>query len=90
MSTITITRRNPITGKIETPHLYKGGYYKVANPAFGCDKKKDELEIRLRTCAEVVAHYYRGFHVRMSSGPGGGRPSLISPASLNISTGVQE
>ncbi len=86
---IIITRRNPLTGKMEMPHLYKGGYYKVANPVFGSDMKKDEFELRVRTLEEVVAHCNRGFHVRMSAGPGKGGPSLISPASLNISKEVQ-
>lgn len=83
MST-SITRRFPQAGTPETPHRYRGGFYKVADPAFGEDKKKTEFEIRVRTLDEVVAFVHRGFHVRMSAGRGQGGPSLIAPDKLVI------
>jgi hypothetical protein len=84
MSMISITRRDSATGKLQTPHLYKAGYYKVADPAFGEDKKKKEFEIKVRTLVEVLAFAQRGFHVRMSAGRGEAGPSLITPDNLTI------
>jgi len=89
MSTISITRRDPATGRLQTPHLYKGGYYKVADPALGQDKKKDEFEIRVRTIEEILTFLQRGFHVRMSAGGVKDGPSLISPDSLDIVAGAR-
>lgn len=84
MNGISITRRDPANGKVQTPHLYKGGYYKVADPAFGEDKKRAKFEIKVRTLDEVLAFVRRGFHVRMSAGRGEAGPSLITPDNLTV------
>lgn len=84
MNSISITRRYPRTNRVETPHRYRGGFYKVADPAFGDDKKKTEFEIRVCTIGEVLKFTRRGFHVRMSGGSGHGSPSLISPDNLVV------
>lgn len=81
MSNITITRRNPKSGKPETPHK-ENGWYVLGDPAHGKDKHKKEFAVRVRTLEEVLNHLRRGFSVRMSDGIA--RPSLISPKSLEI------
>lgn len=84
---VRITRRTPRGGAVETPHRYRGGYYKLADPALGSDKKLNRFEKRVWTIAEVAAHVTeRGFHVRMSAGPSS-PPSLISPAKLEVYVG---
>jgi 3-deoxy-D-arabino-heptulosonate 7-phosphate (DAHP) synthase class II len=81
MNSISITRRNPATGKIETP-LQEHGWYVLGDPAHGKDKHKAEFAVKVRTLEEVLHHVRRGFSVRMSDGVT--RPSLISPKSLEI------
>ncbi len=83
MSTMTITRRNPLTGRIEIP-LKEHGWYVLGNPAHGKLKHKTAFAVRVRTSQEVLDHLRRGFSLRMSDGVT--RPSLISPKSLEIHT----
>jgi hypothetical protein len=84
MSRISITRRHSPDGKVHTPHRYRDGCYRVADPAFGDDKKKAAFQIRARTLEEVLSHVNRGFHLRMSAGPGTAGPALIAPENLLI------
>lgn len=84
MSTISITRRNLGTGRIETPAIERG-FYILGDPAYGKDKHKAEFAVRVRTLEEVLQLLRRGFAVRISDGVT--RPSLISPKSLDIRTG---
>jgi len=81
MSTITITRRNPTSGRIEIP-FQEHGCYVLGNPAHGKLKHKTAFAVRVRTLQEVLDHLRRGFSVRMSDGVT--RPSLISPKNLQI------
>jgi hypothetical protein len=81
MATISITRRNPKSGRIETP-LREHGSYVLGDPTHGKEKHKAEFAVRVRTLEEVLDHLRRGFSVRMSDGLT--RPSLISPKSLTI------
>jgi len=81
MSNISITRRNPATGKVESP-LKEHGSYTLGDPANGKDKHKTGFAVRVRTLEEVLDRVRRGFSVRMSDGVT--RPSLISPKSLTI------
>lgn len=84
MSTISITRVHPTTGRLERPHIHPGGYYGLGDPQFGGQKKKARFEVRVRTLDEVLELVRRGFHVRMHDGIRKSRPSLISPGSLTI------
>jgi hypothetical protein len=81
MSSISITRRNPKTGRTETP-LKERGCYVLGDPAHGKDKHKIAFAVRVRTLEEVLDHVRLGLSVRMSDGMA--RPSLISPKSLEI------
>jgi len=81
MNAISITRRNPKTGRTETP-LREHGWYVLGDPAHGRDKHRERFAVRVRTIEEVTDHLRRGFSVRMSDGVT--RPSLISPKSLQI------
>lgn len=81
MATISITRRNPTSGRTETP-LWEQDSYVLGDPAHGKDKHKAEFAVRVRSIEEVLHHLRRGFSVRMSDGIT--RPSLISPRSLDI------
>ena len=81
MSNISITRRNPATGKVESP-LKEHGSYTLGDPANGKDKHKTGFAVRVRTLEEVLDRVRRGFSVRMSDGVT--RPSLTSPKSLTI------
>lgn len=84
MTTISVTRIHPTTGRVETPHLYPHGYFVLGDPRFGNDKKKAAFEVRVRTLKEVLELVRRGFHVRMHDGIRESRPSLISPGSLTV------
>ncbi|WP_198374028.1 hypothetical protein [Neoroseomonas rubea] len=81
MSSITITRRNPKTGRTETP-LCERGWFVLGDPAHGNQKHHKAFAVRVRTLEEVLDHVRRGFSVRMAEGST--RPSLISPKSLKI------
>ena len=81
MSKISITRRNPATGKPESP-LKEYGSYTLGDPGNGKDKHQIRFAVRVRTLEEVLDRVRRGFSVRMSDGVT--RPSLISPKSLTI------
>lgn len=81
MTSISITRRNPKTGKTETP-LCERGWFVLGDPAHGDKKHHKEFAVRVRTLEEVLERLRRGFSVRMAGG--GTRPSLISPKSLKI------
>lgn len=70
--------------KIFTPHLYRDGCYRVADPRFGDDKKKDAFQIRVKTLAEVRGYVARGFHLRMSADDKR-PPSLICPQHIKMS-----
>ena len=81
MSSITITRRNPRTGRTETPFI-EHGWYVLGDPAHGNQKHLKAHVVRVRTLEEVLSPLRRSFSIRMSDGTT--RPSLISPKSLQI------
>lgn len=81
MTSISITRRNPKTGRTATP-LQEHGWYVLGDPAHGKQKHHKRFAVQLRTLEEVLDHLRRGFSVRMSDGLT--RPSLVSPKSLEI------
>lgn len=81
MNSISISRRNPRTGRIERPWREHGGYV-LGDPAHGGEKHHKRFAVRVRTLEEVLDHLRRGFSVRMSEGTT--RPSLVSPKSLEI------
>jgi len=84
MSSISITRRNPTSGRLETP-FRDHGWYVLGDPAHGKEKHKKKFAVRVRTLEAVLEHLRRGFSVRMSDG----RtiwPPLISPGSLEVCT----
>lgn len=87
MNGISITRRNPKTGRTETP-LKEHGWYVLGDPAHGSKKHHKEFAVRVRTLDEILDHLRRGYSVRMSDGIT--RPSLISPKSLEIRVNGRE
>jgi hypothetical protein len=80
--TISITRRNPATGRVEVPHRERG-LYVLGDPAHGGKKHHKAFAVRVRTLKEVLDHVRRGFSVRMSDGSTAW-PPLIAPRSLEI------
>jgi hypothetical protein len=82
MSAISITRRNPKTGRVETPYR-EHGCYVLGDPAHGREKHHKRFAVRVRTLEEVLDRVRRGFSVRMTDGITSW-PPLISPRSLEI------
>ena len=85
MSSISITRRNPKTGKLETP-FKDHGWYVLGDPTHRGMKHHKKFALRVRTLEEVLDLVCRGFSVRMSAGPSTTWPPLIAPKSLTIHT----
>lgn len=83
MPIISITRKNPATGRVETPHRERG-FYVLGDPAHGNKRHHKAFAVQVRTLEEVLDHIRRGFSVRMSDGSAAARPSLIAPGSLEI------
>ena len=81
MNSISISRRNPRTGRTETPWREHGGYV-LGDPVHGGQKHHKRFAVRVRTLEEVLDHLRRGFSVRMSERIT--RPSPVPPNSLQI------
>jgi hypothetical protein len=79
---ISITRRNPRTGRIERPWRNRDGVFVLGDPAHGAQKHHDRFALKVATIEEVAALVRRGFSVRMTDGDS--PPSLISPDSLTL------
>lgn len=70
-------------GVTHYPHVGKDGYFKVANPALGSDKKLAVNQIPVASITELIDYIKRGFHVRMSDYTPDGA-DLTAPQSINI------
>ena len=79
---ISITRRNPRTGRIERPWRNRDNLFVLGDPAHGAQKHHDRFAVKVETLEEVARLIERGFSVRMTDG--NSPPSLISPDSLAV------
>jgi hypothetical protein len=82
MAMTSITRRNPLTGRIERPWLSRESVFVLADPAYGAQKHHDRFAVKVESLDEVLALVRKGFSLRMTDGES--PPSLISPDSLTI------
>lgn len=79
---VSITRRNPRTGRIERPWRNRDNLFVLGDPAHGAQKHHDKFAVKVATLDEVARLVRQGFSVRMTDGES--PPSLISPDSLSI------
>lgn len=80
---VPIIERIGPDGRVNRPHRYTDGFFRVADPALGEAKKLADNQIKAASLEEVAQFVKNGFHLRMSDDTSDG-PDLIAPQNITI------
>ncbi|MSU90196.1 hypothetical protein GE300_11295 [Rhodobacteraceae bacterium 2CG4] len=76
-------RKHPRTGEVFEPHVFKDGFYRMADPAHGSTKHHAKDQIRVGTLEEVRNLLGKGFSLRMR-GKVTRQVNLIKPEEIEL------
>ncbi|MEL6522618.1 MAG: hypothetical protein AAFQ66_16750 [Pseudomonadota bacterium] len=76
-------RIHPRTGELFTPHRYRDGSFRVADPKFRSTKHHAANQIPVTTLTDLAEMVRQGFHVRMR-GEDSGQINLVRPDEIRL------